>query len=581
MPFFKGKGGAGDLQLRDGDRLIIPPIGPTIAVTGAVKRPAIYEIEQKNTGFKIQTQNKGKPLSLNEALSLSGGIISQGQYRYISRTPTPTGKENISEVSDLFTKTFTDGTILSVESSADKKAGQVELSGNTNRPGLYDLDHYKTLRDLLKNSDVLGDDIYPLLGVIKRWDKTQLATTFKSFSVRIVLDNKFDINLSEGDTVLLFNNHDISNIYRDTHKNTYRIENTKDSQIPPKNIIEINSPLEHFVKEQSVQIRGAVRAPGTYPIAKDIPLDHLLAVAGGMSSHADLEAIEITKRTANENTPKRTIINSYDQSLSDILINAGDTIRINQKREKLVTANTVKIFGEVNRPGEYDLMAGDTVLDILERAGGLSAQAYPAGSIFSRESERKSEEMRFRNAARDMQARLASAIENDKAPPNAAQIEMVSALSEQLSTIEAVGRITVETNPDILATQPELNMLLEAGDRIYIPKRPLTVRVSGEVLSPSSLQFRKEKDPIDYIREAGNFSYHADKDRTFVVYPDGSAQPLQVNTWNHKPVFIPPGSTIIVPRDPKPFDFIEGAKEISQILSNIAITSVFIDDIRD
>jgi len=66
-----------------------------------------------------------------------------------------------------------------------------------------------------------------------------------------------------------------------------------------------------------------------------------------------------------------------------------------------------------------------------------------------------------------------------------------------------------------------------------------------------------------------------------VLYPDGSAQPLQVSSWNYRPTFIPPGSTIVVPRDPKPFDFIESAKDISQILSNLAVTGIFLDDVRD
>jgi hypothetical protein len=129
--------------------------------------------------------------------------------------------------------------------------------------------------------------------------------------------------------------------------------------------------------------------------------------------------------------------------------------------------------------------------------------------------------------------------------------------------------------------KPELDLLLQTGDRIYIPKRDLTVRVHGEVLSAASLQFREGKAPLDYINEAGGFTFHADKDRTFVLYPDGSAQPLQVSAWNYKPIFIPPGSTIVVPRDPKPFDFIQSAKDISQILSNLAVTAIFIDDVVD
>lgn len=143
-----------------------------------------------------------------------------------------------------------------------------------------------------------------------------------------------------------------------------------------------------------------------------------------------------------------------------------------------------------------------------------------------------------------------------------------------------MGRITVQADPGVLAAKPDQDILLESGDRVYIPKRPLTVRVAGEVLSPAALQFRKDKDAKEYITEAGGFSYNADKDRAFVVYPDGSAQPLQVSAWSHSATMIPPGSTVIVPRDPKPFDFIQTARDVSQILSNLAITGIFVDDIR-
>ena len=172
-------------------------------------------------------------------------------------------------------------------------------------------------------------------------------------------------------------------------------------------------------------------------------------------------------------------------------------------------------------------------------------------------------------------------MEDESKAPDTTQITLARDLAAELRQVEAVGRITVEADPGVLVTEPELDILLEPGDRIFIPKRPLTVRVNGEVLSPASLQFRKDKDPRDYIAEAGNYTYHADKNRVFVLYPDGSAQPLLVNAWNHTATFIPPGSTIVVPRDPKPFDFIQSARDISQILSNLAITGIFLDDLRN
>ena len=164
---------------------------------------------------------------------------------------------------------------------------------------------------------------------------------------------------------------------------------------------------------------------------------------------------------------------------------------------------------------------------------------------------------------------------------NAGKIAEARALAGELEQARGIGRITVEADPAVLSVKPELDLLLQTGDRIYIPKRDLTVRVHGEVLSAASLQFREGKAPLDYINEAGGFTFHADKDRTFVLYPDGSAQPLQVSAWNYKPILIPPGSTIVVPRDPKPFDFIQSAKDISQILSNLAVTAIFINDVVD
>jgi protein involved in polysaccharide export with SLBB domain len=125
-----------------------------------------------------------------------------------------------------------------------------------------------------------------------------------------------------------------------------------------------------------------------------------------------------------------------------------------------------------------------------------------------------------------MQRALAAALKDDKNRPDATQIEMVRSLASELEEIEAVGRITIQADPAVLTVKPEQNMLLEHGDRLYIPKRPLNVRVSGEVLSPSSLQFIEEKNPRDYIYEAGGFTFHADKNRTFVLYPNGRAQPL-------------------------------------------------------
>lgn len=561
-----------DMNLKNGDRIIIPPIGATIAVTGAVKRPGIYELKTKKS-----------IINLSKALKYGGETLSPGNNRYIKLSPSKSGSENISEISNLTIPQFSNGMILDVQRGTDEKQGGILLNGHTNKPGLYDTQKHPFLYDVLSKESVLGPDTYPLLGLIKRKDKTLLTTQIISFSPQIVLDKKNNQKLQNNDEIILLSNKEIKGILSEENSGSNSFENIQEKD---KKEAEITPKIKSFIKEHSIAIRGAVRIEGQYPATRNTPLNALLSAAGGTTRIANLSNIETTKTNSENNKVTRTTLDINPDSFdftepSNLLFSPGDTIRVNQQH-KAVKNNVVTIVGEVLNPGEYDLLPGDNVSSLIQRVGGLTEQAYPMGAIFSRESARRTEELRYRNTARDLERRLAAAIEKDgKNTPNETQIEMVRDLSAQLSSIKAIGRITVELDPDILEVRPELDMLLENGDKIYIPKRPLTVRVAGEVFSPAVLQFNSEKDPRDYIHEAGGFTKAADKNRTFVIFPNGSAQPLKVNSWNHNPIMIPPGSTIVVPLDPKPFNFLTSAKEIGQIIGNLAVTAIFIDDIRD
>jgi protein involved in polysaccharide export with SLBB domain len=331
-----------------------------------------------------------------------------------------------------------------------------------------------------------------------------------------------------------------------------------------------------------------VRQPGAYPVSKDTSLDSLLAVAGGTTIEANIDNIEVTSRlipadeTSDAMTPTRINVSLSNAEPSTLLVAPGDTVRVNQKFNR-VEEQSVTLLGEVKNPGKYDLLPGDTMLSLINRAGGLTDISYPDGVIFSRAAERKQEEARYKAQARDLEMKLAASLQSEDKDkkPDMAQVNAAQGIIAQLQDAKAVGRITVEADPGVLTSDPEQDILLEAGDKIYIPRRPLTVRVGGEVLSPAALQFRKGKDADNYIDEAGGTTYYADRDRAFVVYPDGSAKPLAISAWKQDINMIPPGSTIIVPRDPKPFDFLESAEKISTILANIALTGFYIDDLGD
>jgi len=585
-----------DISLRDGDRIIVPPVGPTIAVAGNAKQPGIYEILPELQGHR-KTPDPSQALSLDDVLSLSGGVLSPGQNRFMKLSLTPDGKETVQEISESMAPVFTDGSILMISPSQQEKTGNVELAGNTRRPGMHEIDRASSLSKLLPDEKSFGPDIYPLIGIIERRDESQLTPQLIAFPPLLVIKGKFDQRLQEGDVVRLFSRTDIVALHdtkdrkegtpvarkdRDEEESGYgSLAEGKDDELRH------NPTMTSFLKERSVFIRGAVRQEGSFPVAEGISLDNILAIAGGLTLEANSGNIEVTSRMQGEGPQtqgrsgiQRISVNLRDTDPATIMIAAGDSIRVNQKFKR-VAENSVLLIGEVKHPGRYDLMPGDKMSDLLTRAGGLTEQAYPDGAIFSRESERRAEEMRFRAQAQDLELKLAAALEHDKEQPDQNKITAVQDLITQLRQAEALGRITVESDPGILSAEPELDILLESGDRVYVPQRPLTVRVAGEVMAGASLQFRKDKEARDYITQAGGYSYNADKDRVFVLYPDGSAQPLQVSMWNHTPSFIPPGSTIVVPRDPKPFDFVQTAKDVSQIISNLAITGIFIEDVRN
>ncbi len=545
-----------DILLKDGDRIIIPPIGATMAISGSVKRPAIYEIKKRSK------------LTLNDALYIAGGTLSPGQKRYIKLEYTKNGEEAVEDINTPNVKAFGDGSVLMVAQSEQKRASEVTLSGHTRQAGSHDIKKSRTLSTLITDEKVLGNDIYPLIGIIERYDPKNITKKLVAFSPRKVLQGEFDDKLKEGDDVKLFSMEQIRSLKKPELLQKVALNN---SDKP------LDSVTKSFLIERAVFIRGAVRQAGSYPITESSTLENLIAVAGGTALEANLDNVEVTSREFG----RRTIDLSAEDA-RDITINPGDTIRVNQKFNK-ITDQSVKIMGEVNNPGHYDLVAGDTLLSLIERAGGMTEQGYPAGALFSRAMERKREERRYKAQAQDLQMKLASSLEQatENKKPDPTQIKASESLISELKHAKAVGRITVEANPILLKENPALDILLESGDKIFIPKRPLTVRVAGEVLSPASLQFRQGKDPLEYIRQAGGTTYYADKDRAFVIYPDGSAQPLKINSWNHSASLIPPGSTIIVPRDPKPFDFLESAERVSQILANLAISGLYVEAIGD
>ena len=161
------------------------------------------------------------------------------------------------------------------------------------------------------------------------------------------------------------------------------------------------------------------------------------------------------------------------------------------------------IAGQVRYPGTFDITRGERLSSLLMRAGGLTDEAYPFGTVFTRQSASLQEADGNQRTARLLEDNIATAATLPATLINPSGLQYVENIAQALRTAPALGRISVTADPVILATRPESDILLEAGDTIYVPKRPSTVTVTGEVLNNGAFAYKPGLTVSDYIRLAG------------------------------------------------------------------------------
>lgn len=450
----------------------------------------------------------------------------------------------------------------------EEEAARVELIGHVRHPGSRPLARAASLRALLDRGRALEPGVYPLAGVIERFDPQDRARRLLAFSPAAAAGGaNGDMRLNDRDRVHVFS--------------AARIRAMLDPAAPGKaeesiadgHMMEPPDPaLRAFLAERTVQVRGAVLAPAALPVAGPTPVAALLDAAGGLSPQADVAAIEITQTAAGAG--RRRVTTLEEATRGNLMVEPGGAVRVNP-RPAAAETGAVLLEGEVRRPGHYDILRGEKLSSLLARAGGLTDEAYPAGTVFLRDSARRREKAALEEQARTLERNIALLLQKGE---NVRQEDVALArqLAAQLRGVEPPGRIVAEADPVLLARHPDRDTLMESGDRISIPKRPLTVAVTGEVMAAGSYPFETGKDAADYLRDAGGVSGMADESRAFVLLPDGRARPLSISFWNHQPSTIPPGATLVVPADPRPYGGRELVQSVADVLAKIALTAASI-----
>jgi protein involved in polysaccharide export with SLBB domain len=343
--------------------------------------------------------------------------------------------------------------------------------------------------------------------------------------------------------------------------------------------------LISFLADHRATLNGAVRGPGTYLIGGDTTLDDLVEAAGGPLKWTDMSSValqrtDVDPATGRSKTQQLTVPIT-GQNLASIDVRLRDAYRFNPVYTD-TDQGTVVVQGEVRFPGAFDLTRGERLSEVLQQAGGLTQQAYPYGAVFLRKSAAQIQKAGYERAADDIQKQLMMAVAEGAGPnaisagPTGEAATFLQGLVQQLHNTPASGRVTVIADPATLATHPEDDVELQPGDFLYVPQRPSSVTVVGEVLNPGSYPQRADRTVDDYIELAGGYGRYADDSYVFVVNPDGSSRPVQSSLFHFGSDRLAPGSLVVVPRDLRPLNWEQFAVDIGKILSDLAVSAASI-----
>lgn len=325
-----------------------------------------------------------------------------------------------------------------------------------------------------------------------------------------------------------------------------------------------------FAMEHVAGIGGAVRRPGLFPIAASISLFDSVTLSGGLTGMAAADAVEVT--SAAETGLAAVAVNLSDPNAGVVQVGPGSIVRVGRTPTGQLEGS-IQLTGAFVQPGRYTIVPGERLSDVMARAGGLTDQAYPYGAIFTRASVQRAEQLANQRSARELRSALAVAVAQAGGAELGQALPALGELIDELTTAPVLGRVVVQADPTVLEVEPSLDLLIESGDRLFIPERPAYVTVAGEVLNPGTVQFRSGQRARDYIDLAGSFSVSADSGRTYVIFPDGTAQRVRDGLWRRDSTPIPPGSTILVPRDPRPFDALGVVQNVVQLSNQLAVTA--------
>jgi len=466
----------------------------SVFILGEVNKPGIYNITVLSNPlaslFEAEGPKKSGSLRKIKYISTNGTTKIIDLYKLIvEEKPLPQLQ-------------FSSGDILFVP-PIGKVVG---ISGAVNRPGIYEIEGSERLSELMK----MSGGFLPTAGK-KRIQLERISPE----NEKIVKDLKFE-NENDFDRVsksFIIENGDLASVF----------------EMPPYH-------------HNYVEITGNVKNEGTYELKKGMTVLNLIEEAGGAKKGTFLEEAELI-RFVGAGGPEIVKINlkklMKDSLEENIELKEYDKLKVLTKEEK---ESYVYLTGEFTYPGSYQIKDETTLKEVIERASGFTENAHVEGAIFIKKSLQKFQNNALDELTRENRSRILSEQRSimgrfGSEKDQTAQIEYIQLQQEQLSELNKIqvpGRVIIN-----LLDPTQLNIPLEDGDRIEVPKLPRTVQVIGEVYNPTGITYQEGLSLKDYLAMVGGPKPSADKKEIYIRRASG-----KIEKGSPK---IKPGDTIVVP----------------------------------
>lgn len=293
-------------------------------------------------------------------------------------------------------------------------------------------------------------------------------------------------------------------------------------------------------RKNVITINGAVKRPAKYEVLNEQNLSSIISYANGMKRTADRENIFLERIL--DGTLKTIPIRNEIQ-FETIKAIDGDIIYIREYPYR-----SAKISGAVVKPGSYNMAAGETINDLIEKAGGVTENAYLFGGVYLNEEaetiNKKSKQLLYELFLDNI---LSMSEKSDGANPF--DLSPIIGLAQELKKSEPNGRIVIN-----LLDEDSLNLnKVKDGDELIIPENNNVVYIYGEISSEGAVMFDQSKDLDFFVDKSGGFKKSADLSSIFILHPNGESElySKKRNIFESSPqnqIKIYPGSIIFVPR---------------------------------